>query len=438
LDADWARRSAAALSAERIELKELRVAKDVLEIARRRAGELIRTVSPLPDVDDPELTTLSSAIEARAAWVAAPTDDLSLADHLVATESLLIDAYSELRDQANQLVGNREDLWGPLALRLGQWVTHKQQQMEQEPRAAELKQALDWLKDNAAVLRNERLEPLADRAREIWATLRQESNVGLDAIRLEGEATRRRVELDADVDGVKAGAFGVMSQGELHALALALFLPRATAPESPFRFVVLDDPIQAMDPTKVEGFVTVMQKLAVDRQVIVLSHDDRLPAAVRRSGGNARILQVTRGIGSAVSIEDDHHPSSRYLDDAFAFAKDDNVPDDAKNKVVPGLCRMGLETTAFEVFSARSYAAGFDRPTVEKQWADATTLKQRLGLAIHLDKTAPIDAWLKVGSRRSAAFQVCNSGVHSGSTRIHPDDVNAVRTAVKDLRQSVQ
>ena len=46
-----------------------------------------------------------------------------------------------------------------------------------------------------------------------------------------------------------------MSQGELHALALALFLPRATAPESPFRFIVLDDPIQAMDPSKVEGFV---------------------------------------------------------------------------------------------------------------------------------------------------------------------------------------
>jgi hypothetical protein len=82
---------------------------------------------------------------------------------------------------------------------------------------------LEWLRDNADVLRNQRSEPLAERAREIWATLRQENNVGLEAIRLTGENTTRRVELDADVGGVKAGVFGVMSQGELHALALALF-----------------------------------------------------------------------------------------------------------------------------------------------------------------------------------------------------------------------
>ena len=220
---------------------------------------------------------------------------------------------------------------------------------------AVVKQAVDWLKNNADVLRNQRIEPLAERAREIWATLRQESNVGLDAIRLAGENTNRRVELDADVDGVKAGAFGVMSQGELHALALALFLPRATAPESPFRFVVLDDPIQAMDPAKVEGFVAVMQKIAVDRQVIVLSHDDRLPDAVRRSGVKAQIYEVTRGVGSAVTMTNSFQPSMRYLDDAFAFAKDENVPDEAKNRVIPGLCRMGLETTAHEVYSTRSY-----------------------------------------------------------------------------------
>ena len=171
----------------------------------------------------------------------------------------------------------------------------KRKALDQEPNVSIVKQALDWLKNNADVLRNQRIEPLAERAREIWATLRQESNVGLDAIRLAGENTTRRVELDADVDGVKAGAFGVMSQGELHALALALFLPRATAPESPFRFVVLDDPIQAMDPAKVEGFVDVIQKIAAERQVIVLSHDDRLPDAVRRSGMKAQIYEVTRG-----------------------------------------------------------------------------------------------------------------------------------------------
>ena len=48
-------------------------------------------------------------------------------------------------------------------------------------------------------------------------------------------------------------ALGVMSQGELHSLALSLFIPRATLPESPFRLIVIDDPVQSMDPARVDG-----------------------------------------------------------------------------------------------------------------------------------------------------------------------------------------
>lgn len=55
------------------------------------------------------------------------------------------------------------------------------------------------------------------------------------------------------MDGVPTEALAVMSQGELHALALALFIPRATTPNSPFRFIVLDDPIQAMDRPRSTG-----------------------------------------------------------------------------------------------------------------------------------------------------------------------------------------
>jgi len=400
--------------------------------------ELIRSVPLISPLGDPELTALPAAQQASTTWLGAPTDNLLLADHLVAARQPLDDAVAAVRSQAAQLLADREDQWAPLALKLRDWTSAQKLAGENSAKVTELTSALTWLKNNAAQLRNQRLAPLVDRARHIWATLRQESNVGLDAIRLEGEATRRRVELDAEVDGVKAGAFGVMSQGELHALALALFLPRAAAPESPFRFIVLDDPIQAMDPSKVEGFVTVLQELAVDRQVIVLSHDDRLSAAVHRPGIKAQIFEVTRGTGSTVAIKDAFHPSSRYLDDAFAFAKDVNIPAEAKNRVIPGLCRMGLETTAHEVFSARSYSAGLSRDAVEDSWDDASTLRQRLALALHADKSAPIESWLKAAPRRSVAFGICNGGVHRGTTEMDTDDVNAVRTAVKDLRASLK
>jgi hypothetical protein len=59
-----------------------------------------------------------------------------------------------------------------------------------------------------------------------------------------------------------------MSQGEVNALALSVFLPRARLPASPFRFLVIDDPVQAMDPAKVDGLARVLEKAAADRQVI--------------------------------------------------------------------------------------------------------------------------------------------------------------------------
>ncbi|MGH3517623.1 MAG: hypothetical protein ACRDQ7_09465 [Haloechinothrix sp.] len=170
------------------------------------------------------------------------------------------------------------------------------------------------------------------------------------------------------MNGAEAQAVGVMSQGELHALALALFLPRATMKGSPFRFIVLDDPIQAMDPAKVDGFVRVLAELAKDRQVIVLSHDDRLTQATRQMAVDARILDVCRDTHSALEVTPSLDPARRYLDDAFAVAKDDKVPPDVKARVIPGLCRMAAESAARDVYMARRFTAGDTRSEVEGAW----------------------------------------------------------------------
>ena len=125
---------------------------------------------------------------------------------------------------------------------------------------------------------------------------------------------RRRVAapiLGGSVDGQPTKALSVMSQGELHALAFALFLPRATAADSPFRFVVLDDPIQAMDPAKIDGFVQVLAEIAQTHQVIVFSHDDRLASVIRETGVDARLVEVVRESGSKVTIRDNVNPAVR-------------------------------------------------------------------------------------------------------------------------------
>ena len=73
--------------------------------------------------------------------------------------------------------------------------------------------------------RNARLEPLADQAREIWSKLRageQRRPRRVPAVRT---ATRRALELDVTIDGTPGSALGTMSQGEINALALSIFLP---------------------------------------------------------------------------------------------------------------------------------------------------------------------------------------------------------------------
>ena len=90
--------------------------------------------------------------------------------------------------------------------------------------------------------------------------MRLQSNVDLTDIKLEGTGKAQAVGLEVTVDGKAAGALGVMSQGELNSLALSLFLPRASLPVSPFGFVIVDDPVQAMDPARVEGLARVLQE----------------------------------------------------------------------------------------------------------------------------------------------------------------------------------
>ncbi|MEV4656447.1 hypothetical protein [Micromonospora sp. NPDC049301] len=211
-----------------------------------------------------------------------------------------------------------------------------------------LKAAVTWLQTVGGSIRNDKLAPVAAEATEIWNRLRQESNVDLGAIQLAGTCTNRRVDLKVNVDGVPGAALGVMSQGELHSLALALFLPRATMHQSPFRFLVIDDPVQSMDPAKVYGLAKVLNQVAKHRQVIVFTHDDRLPAAVRHLQLDARIRIVSRLAQSQVTVTGDAYgdPARRYLDDAAAIVRDDDMADEVRRPVVCNLIRDASNTPA--------------------------------------------------------------------------------------------
>lgn len=434
LDERWALAAQAALERERSASQALKTARAATAHARSAVVNVVRGVVR-PPLSDDDLTTLAAAQRSWERFVQIPDgDNLALAEHVEACLPDLEQSYAALREQASALIQQRADEWAPVAEKLADWMGKAREAARVEGRLKLATESLKWLQKNAGDLRNERIAPLADQARDIWAALRQESNVDLGAIRLEGQNTSRRVTLEAAVDGAQTEAFGVMSQGELQALALAIFIPRATSPQSPFRFVVLDDPIQAMDPSKIDGFLKVLTELASDRQVIVLTHDDRLPAAIRVSRTQARIIEVTREANSVAYVAESSDPATRLLDDAFAIAADDAVPDDIKARAVPRLCREALEITAKDVFASRALSQGRTRDDVEATWEVARKVAARLSLALTLESgdQQAVDRWLNGGPARKATMAVVNKAVHQGSFN-HKGAVNDARRTVADL-----
>jgi hypothetical protein len=222
------------------------------------------------------------------------------------------------------------------------------------------------------------------------------------------------------VDGVEGAALGVMSQGELHSLALSLFVPRATLAESPFRFIVIDDPVQSMDPSRVEGLARVLEGASADRQVVVFTHDDRLPEAVRRLDIAAEIVEVTRRDASVVELRRALDPVGRYLEDALAVAGTADLPSSAAARVVPGLCRLGLEATCMEVVRRRRLGRGEPYAEVERSLGEASGLLPLAALALFDDAARTKDGARPRRARGRRAARPGPEAVRGGHSEVKP------------------
>jgi ABC-type lipoprotein export system ATPase subunit len=300
-----------------------------------------------------------------------------------------------------------------------------------------LKQAEAAAKDAGAAMRARRFEPIATQAVSLWEQLRLQSNVELTSIELSGAGTSRRVDLEVRVDGTEGAALGVVSQGEINCLALSLFFPRATLPESPFRFLVIDDPVQAMDPARVDGLAKVFADMAADRQVIVFTHDDRLPESLRRLGLAHTAKEVTRRPGSVVSVRDKLDPVVQYFRDAWAVAKDDQLPDGVASRVVPGMCRLGLEAAFTEKARRRLLGGGQSHVSTEETIGSARTLTEIAALAMFGDTREGKRVMPTLdGIDRNFAnvFRDCNEGAHRGFGGSLTDLVNTAGALAERAR----
>lgn len=432
LDPLWAEAARTTVTHSEATVAAYRAATEELKTATAQVDELLTTfdsVEAIVDADLPALPLFNSAVETLRGL---PVND----DRATDLQSALIDAAKAaelLKAEADQALRALEDAWAPLAAQVAAWIPAEQQSQNLADRFRAANAAKNWTNAQGTAFRNLRLKPIAAQARRIWSELRQESNVDLSDITLAGTATRRKAVLSGAVDGEPTQALSVMSQGEQNAVALALFLPRATAVRSPFRFVVLDDPIQAMDPSKIDGFVRVLARLARTHQIIVFSHDDRLASVVRETGIEAQLLEVVRESGSRVRTRLNADPAKRLIDDAFAVMQDKKLQDSVKGRVAPSLFRMALEAAAKQAHYARQSAAGTARLDAEKLWQDARSTRQCLALAVLGDAKADIGSWLHARKYRNEVLDIGNAGAHGNAGTLSIEDVRDLERTVGDL-----
>lgn len=339
---------------------------------------------------------------------------------------VLADACAVMRANAIQELEKLDEGWRRSAGRLASWLDQARSAHADKPRLREVKAARKWLKEVGGELREERLRPFADHSQRIWEELRQQSNVDLRSVRLAGsdKANVRKLVMDVAVDGTEASALGVMSQGELHSLALSLFLPRAAAPDSPFGFIVIDDPVQSMDPAKVHGLAKVLHDLGGTRQVVVFTHDTRLQRAFHNQELPVTVLEVERADRSAVTVRAETDPVAQAAADARALAKTRDLPAEAMAHVLPGICRTVLESAFVEASWVRLHRAGNPEHLAEEAVAGAITLMEIAALGLFGDAERTGDVYRELrrrcGPRAVDLLKQCQEGAHPTGTNL-PD-----------------
>jgi hypothetical protein len=179
--------------------------------------------------------------------------------------------------------------------------------------------------------------------------------------------------------------------------------------------MVIDDPVQSMDPSRVDGLARALHEASRTRQVVVFTHDERLPEAVRHLLIPATVIEVTRRPGSVVETRAIESPVRRYFNDAMTIVRTKNLPVEVQQRLVPGFCRSGVEAACMDAVRRRRLKAGAIHHDIESALEDADTLRKRLALALFDDVAKSGDVDRRLASKWSGTevvFRALNEGAH--------------------------
>lgn len=182
---------------------------------------------------------------------------------------------------------------------------------------------------------------------------------------------------------------------------------------------MVDDPVQAMDLDKVDGLARVLASVAKTRQVVVFTHDNRLPEAVERLRLDAAVVQVHRRAHSQVEARASQQTSAQHFDDAFAVMKSEReVGRSVAAELVPAFCRDGIEAACRRRVQRARLERGDAHEDVARALGEVTTTQQLLALALFDDagKGGEVYSRLSNGVGKDAVdwVKAVKSGAHGG------------------------
>ncbi|MEK6327273.1 MAG: AAA family ATPase [Actinomycetota bacterium] len=227
-------------------------------------------------------SALSTAREAGAATTSAGVG----VDQAALESAGLADAVSWAVDQLRGLYRRLEQAGDVHLTRLADEITaigaelaNAQQELDELERRCRDAKTLEHAAHSSAEAIVERaLERLEPTFAEVFERL--SPNPAFTELHARQDVFRNRnqiVPVVRDPDrGVDANPLLVFSEGQLNVVALSYFLGMAlNAREGTLPFLVLDDPLQALDVLAILGFSDLCRRIRDTRQLIVTTHDRR-------------------------------------------------------------------------------------------------------------------------------------------------------------------
>ncbi|MFP5021911.1 hypothetical protein [Pseudonocardia phyllosphaerae] len=208
------------------------------------------------------------------------------------------------------------------------------------------KRAQDALDALQVGIRQSRQDVVTDHLRSALQQLLPDADVDLGGIKHRGKVKNQHgVEVDLRIGGRQA-QLGMLSSGQRNALLLTpLLMPGA---QGPFGFVIVDDPVHALDDTRVDLLARELVRLSAERQVIVLTHDPRLEEYLQAHRPTMNIVELDRDpVSRTVTFSEISTPWGALLTDAREIRRvtRNKSWDYSENlaSVVGGMCRAAVD-----------------------------------------------------------------------------------------------